>query len=232
MQPVSKRFRAMALAAPIVAILPLGLKRILRFARSDKEGEHSYGAAYDRFFRRLKYKRITLLEIGIGGYDHYSGGSSLAAWQWYFPFGKIIGCDIHDKRELARGRIRVHVIDQSSSTDLVDLSAQEGPFDIIIDDGSHVNSHQIFTFQHLIDSLKPGGIYVIEDTQTSYWPEYGGKPPIEQSRETAVGYFSELANYLNYREFKSPADEAFVDIARSFESIYFEHNLIVLTKRS
>jgi hypothetical protein len=47
-------------------------------------------------------------------------------------------------------------------------------FDIIIDDGSHVNEHVITTFEYLLPILNNEGLYVIEDTQTAYWPEYGG----------------------------------------------------------
>jgi hypothetical protein len=47
--------------------------------------------------------------------------------------------------------------------------ASNGPFSIIIDDGSHVPSHQWKTFTYLWKSLAPGGLYIIEDVETSYW---------------------------------------------------------------
>ena len=46
----------------------------------------------------------------------------------------------------------------------------EGQFDIIVDDGSHLPWHQLFTFEIMFETwLKPGGLYVIEDVETSYW---------------------------------------------------------------
>ena len=55
------------------------------------------------------------------------------------------------------------------------LGDQYGPFDLIIDDGSHVNAHILASFNALFgDYLKPGGFYVIEDLDTAYDPEYGG----------------------------------------------------------
>ena len=67
------------------------------------------------------------------------------------------------------GRVHIHVVDQESSADdLAILSGKEGPFDVIIDDGSHINAHQIFTFENLFSELKAGGLYIIEDTLTSY----------------------------------------------------------------
>ena len=42
-------------------------------------------------------------------------------------------------------------------------------FDIIVDDGSHVPWHQLLTFEIMFETwLKPGGIYIIEDVETSY----------------------------------------------------------------
>ena len=50
------------------------------------------------------------------------------------------------------------------------LHLGDAPFDIIIDDGSHVPWHQIFTLESIFHTwLKPGGLYIIEDLETSYW---------------------------------------------------------------
>ncbi len=91
--------------------------------------------------RHLKYKRIKILEIGIGGYESYAGGESLIAWTCYFPFALVFGCDILDKSILSSRRIAVRVVDQSSQRDL-DAIQKDGPFDIIIDDGSHLNDNR------------------------------------------------------------------------------------------
>jgi demethylmacrocin O-methyltransferase len=47
-------------------------------------------------------------------------------------------------------------------------------FDIIIDDGSHVNKDVIKTFNFLFPFLSENGLYFIEDIQTSYMPNWGG----------------------------------------------------------
>ncbi|MGX7872042.1 hypothetical protein ACVDG5_003300 [Mesorhizobium sp. ORM6] len=73
-------------------------------------------------------------------------------------------------------RIRIEILDQSKVQDL-DLLATKGPFDVIVDDGSHVWTHQILTFQKLIGTVTPGGFYIVEDLDTSYGkyvPNYHG----------------------------------------------------------
>ncbi len=235
--PIRKRFRAMRLLTPALSLLPLRLETLLRLSGSDKEYPdadrgHHYGAAYQRHFGPLKYRRVKLLEIGVGGFADLAGGESLAAWSCYFPFGEVVGCDIEDKRHLTGGRIRVHQIDQSCADDLDRIAIEEGPFDIVIDDGSHVNAHQILTFERLFPHVKAGGIYVVEDVLTSYSSGFGGKPVNEQDRATCMGLFTELALYLNHREFlpEEGGDPEMLRMAEEIASIYFEHNLIILRK--
>lgn len=216
-----------------LALLPL--PRLLNLFGSDKErpGQHAYGASYDALLRSRRLRRVKLLEIGI------LGGDSLLAWRAYFPRGEIVGCDIEPKQHLAGGRIRVHTTDQGSASDLDALARAEGPFDIVIDDGSHLCAHQLFTFRRLFPHLKDGGLYVIEDVQTSFWPvEVGGfawdgktvdDPAFGQ---TCVGEFLALAPYLNHEEFITldGVDEARLALGRQIRRITFEHNLIIVEK--
>jgi len=47
-----------------------------------------------------------------------------------------------------------------------------GPFDIIIDDASHISPLSIRSFEILFKLLKRGGIYVIEDLHVFRMPGY------------------------------------------------------------
>lgn len=233
---VPRRFSLMMPLSPVVSLLPVPLPALLRLSGSDKQspGRHQYGAAYAALFRRLKYARIKLLEIGIGGHEGASGGESLAAWRSYFPFAKVVGADVLDKRVLARRNLQIHVVDQGSAESLDQLAALEGPFDVIIDDGSHFNAHQILTFERLFPHLAAGGIYVVEDVQTSYWTPFGGQPVESPAfAETCVGYFVALAKYVNHAEFESPdgVDPTRLAWAQQIRAISFEHNLIVVHKQ-
>lgn len=235
------RYRASSAVARIISLFPLPMWRLFQMFGSDKHtpGWHSYGHSYGALFRRWKYRPIKLLEIGIGGYRGSLGGRSLLAWQAFFPFGTVVAGDIVPKQDLAGARRRIVQLDQSSVADLTALRDREAPFDIIIDDGSHFNAHQILTFQCLWGALKDGGVYVVEDVQTSFWPEpvagvdWDGADISDPSfAQTCYGYFLELAKYVNQTEFrpnitKDPGLSAF---ARQVKHICFEHNLIILRK--
>jgi hypothetical protein len=70
-----------------------------------------------------------------------------------------------------------------------------GSPDIIIDDGSHVASHQKISFETLFPLLAPGGIYVIEDMHTAYWRgEWEGG---YRRRGTAVELIKELIDDMH-----------------------------------
>ena len=65
--------------------------------------------------------------------------------------------------------LHVHYGDQSKLDDLMRVvkATSKGGFDIIIDDGSHINSHQIFSVENLIPHLLPHGFYVMEDIHSA-----------------------------------------------------------------
>ena len=68
---------------------------------------------------------------------------------------------------------------------------QFAPFDLIIDDGNHWWREQILSFKTLFPFLNKGGIYIVEDTCTSYWPEYKNNPI------SCVDYFKGLVDEVN-----------------------------------
>jgi demethylmacrocin O-methyltransferase len=47
-------------------------------------------------------------------------------------------------------------------------------FDIILDDGSHINDDVIQSFKIMFPKIRKGGVYIAEDLQTSYWSNHYG----------------------------------------------------------
>ena len=141
---------------------------------SDKWGHHWYAQHYATHFAPLRRRRLNLIEIGIGGYDDpAAGGASLRMWKRFFPRGRIFGIDLHDKSALEERRITTFCGSQADSEFLRDVVRRIGRIDIVIDDGSHRNEHVLEIIRVLFPLLAPGGVYVVEDTQCSYWERMG-----------------------------------------------------------
>lgn len=206
------------------------LTKLAIIYNTDKWGEHAYTPHYMTHLKKFRHKRINLFEIGVGGYEHpLQGGYSLLMWKKYFPFGKIYSMDIYDKSALQERRIKIF---QGSQVDfeLMDRIVKEiGTLDIIIDDGSHINEHVIQTFEFLFPKLKDGGVYVIEDTQTSYWNDFGGTSEDLKAPHTMMNFFKNLTDCLNHQEFIKPNYQpSYYD--QKIVAIHFYHNLIFIEK--
>ena len=216
--------RVAEIAGPLISDLDL----LAALYGTDKFGEHEYTPVYRELMRPWRRKPVRLLEIGVGVYGSALGGASLGMWASYFPKGRITGIDLYDKTALSGGRVQVFQCSQTDAPRLAEIALSAGPFDFIIDDGSHKNAHQIETFGILWPHLKDGGAYFIEDVQTSYWPSYGGGPLGTPGYEkSCMRWFKDLADSVNLPEFLQPAP-AGLDAA--IASISFHHNLIVLRK--
>ena len=77
--------------------------------------------------------------------------------------------------------------------------------------------------------MKEGGYYVIEDTQTSYWPEYDGDSEDLHHAPTAMNHFKALVDGLNHAEYRVPGyTPSYCD--RYIVAMHFYHNLIFIRK--
>lgn len=162
--------------------------------------EHGYVPHYQRLFSPMRKRKLTVLEIGIGGYDDpSSGGESLRMWRDFFPNSRIYGIDIFDKHKLDGRRIKTFRGDQSDATFLTALVSDIGRPDIIIDDGSHRPLHVIASFDVLFPLLSDNGYYAIEDLYTSYWTRMGGSWKSGLEQNTSIAMLKHLVDCLNYR---------------------------------
>lgn len=201
---------------------------------------HGYCDKYERYLGLDRQAELTVLEIGV------YRGQSLAMWRDYLERSKIVGIDIDPAcRQYANplGRVHVEIGSQDDPEFLAQVVAEHGPFDMVLDDGSHLQAHVIASFKSLWSAVKPGGLYVVEDTVTSYWPDYGGglrKPG------TMVEFFKALVDEVSFlgemQTTLSPPharrDDGLVRqfagrdcLGSTVESIQFLNSIIVLRKR-
>ncbi|WP_235192397.1 class I SAM-dependent methyltransferase [Mycobacterium asiaticum] len=130
-----------------------------------------YLPVYESVVSPFRARPVRMLEIGV------ARGGSLQMWRRYLdPSSIIVGVDIDPSTrqfdDPAR-EVHVRVGSQDDTTFLKDIITEFGPFDIILDDGSHMTSHVVNTFRFLFPhGLASGGVYIVEDISAHYWKEY------------------------------------------------------------
>jgi len=133
--------------------------------KADGTPGHNYTETYEKHFSPIRGKSLKILEIGFGG------GDSLKLWKEYFHKAEVYCIDnnlsrIEEYNYVHEEGIKIFYGDQSDASSLIESCNQMGvgQFDIIIDDGSHIDSHIMITFNTLFERyLSPGGLYFIED---------------------------------------------------------------------
>ena len=110
----------------------------------------SYLEFYDQLFKGMDCNAI--LEIGI-----YQG-ASLAMWRDYFKC-RVVGIDV--KPIIVEGAVSLQ--GDAYTPAMVQSAKAYGPYDIIIDDGSHKIEDIRFVIDDYRDLLSENGILIIED---------------------------------------------------------------------
>jgi hypothetical protein len=127
---------------------------------------HNYTPIYSSLFECLRNDAIQFLEIGV------FHGASARAWRQYFPNAKIHLADVEKSYLIYDSRFSSHICDQDDKESILNMwneIGKESLFDIIIDDGKHEFFSNFNFLINSIQSLKPGGIFIIEDLTIDTW---------------------------------------------------------------
>ena len=153
--------------------------------------ELGYTSHYAKLLDSVRYDTKKVLEIGV------ETGRSHRMWLEYFPNATIYGMDVFDEtnrsgyvKEFNRLQEGNPYLDrsimfegnQSNVDDLQRfLSEYGGDFDMIIDDGGHIMEQMQISLNYLWNSVKSGGLYVIEDLHScsNQWPTLYGSVVIK-----------------------------------------------------
>ena len=190
-----------------------------------------YFEIYDENFSKFRNKKITVLEIGV------VRGGSLLMWQNYFgPQINIIAVDINPIcKQYESKNIKIYIGDQTDENFIKSILDENENPDIIIDDGGHTSNQQISSFNYLYEGLKSGGIYLVEDTHTSYSKEFQDRDDQLTFTEYAKILTDELNDWYrvkNYKSYKQKIDQ--VDVSYWAKYIYkvsFYNSIIAIEKR-
>jgi len=194
--------------------------------KSDKITHHRYHEIFPHFISKFYDKEGGIIEIGVEQFN------SIKMWLELFKNSHIYGYDINindagEKYTIFKG-------DQSKEDDLDRfINIIKTPIYFINDDGSHIPEHQVLTFNKLFPILEYGGIYIIEDIETSYWTKgdiynyptnYGYKNP-----NSVVELFKNIIDCVN-SEFLQENINSPIKHLDNIKMISFAYNCIIIEK--
>ena len=131
---------------------------------SDKNYWHRYSPFYKRHFATLQ-PVSSILEFGV-----FHGASTRWLRQMY-PDAEIVAVDILPQQPdwPVDPGITYLTLDQSDRAAVARaLKSLNRNFDLVIEDGSHIPQHQATCLAEAFPLVRPGGLYVLEDLQTSH----------------------------------------------------------------
>lgn len=133
-----------------------------------------------------------------------------------------------------------------TSAKIADLARQTQP-DIIVNDAAHTMSSHQQSFDLTFPHLKHGGLYIIEDLETCYAPDYGGRPTYygepfvvgsvkkhQSPRGRRVDWLSELSHAVNFSFYSKEQQESSVVNIPCFneiESVHFYRGVAIIEKQ-
>ncbi len=182
---------------------------------------HNYLDKYDFVLSKIRNESFTMIELGV------FKGESMRMWHEYFPSATIVGVDIDKDAKQYENRnenMIVEVMDISKPENLNKLKQSYVPR-FILDDASHIWSHQILALSTLYPCLPSGGIYIIEDLETSVMN--GCMKKYGDINVTAMQFCSRIARIV-----ASKIPEKFGQFSDSINEIGMATELVMAMKGS
>jgi len=185
-----------------------------------------YFDVFETYLKKYVCKFPKILELGV------ANGGSLELWNKYFVNAEIIigvdGDKNCSKLIFEEDNVKVLIGLFEDEDFLSNLINTYGMFDVIIDDGGHTNSQQLGSLAFLFPFLKYGGTYIIEDTHTSYWSDYGGG---FQKTGSTIETSKTLIDFLNQQFINDRYPNDYMKkIFKGLKSISYYNSMIIMTK--
>lgn len=185
---------------------------------------YPYFNVYEKHLRKFRGREFKLLEIGV------QKGGSLELWHHYFGNEcKIYGVDNDEevKKLEYDFDVDIEIGDQEDTKFWKEYTSRRGFFDVIIDDGGHRMKQQENTLVSLFNKLNYGGVYIVEDTHTSYWEDFGGG---FRSENSFIEKTKSLVDLLHSRHTEQKPNQLATNAFHGLESISFYDSAVVLEK--
>jgi hypothetical protein len=146
------------------------LADLLRAGQWDINKMAHYLPVYESAFGD-RDRPVRMLEIGV------NFGGSLELWRKYFthPGSVVVGIDYNEKCtqfDNPEHNMYVRIGKQQDQEFLRGVVEEFGPFDIVLDDASHIPAFTLQSFRYLfLHGLNDDGVYLVEDLHSCYSPD-------------------------------------------------------------
>lgn len=206
----------------------------IKYGTDKSSKRHDYMRFYEFYFLHFQKEKFNFLELGVG--PEKNKGKSLKTWHDYFPNAQIIGVDKRpDAKTVEEERISIEIGDLGS-IDFLNYISKKYPYNkIILDDASHRWSHQVLSFEILFPTVEPGGLYIIEDIHTSFFPAC--EKDYADSYQDAFTYFNNL-NYIvcgrgaKHTQYKNISLSAMqMALGKQIDAISLYHETFLIIKK-
>ena len=183
-----------------------------------------YFKAYQRHLSKYKDTNAVIVEIGV------CHGGSLQMWKHYFgQQARIVGVDVEPRsKAFEEDQIEIVIGDQEDRGFLQSLGQMYPRIDVLIDDGGHTMTQQTNTFEELFPLISEDGVYICEDTHTSYWSSFGGgyrKPG------TFIEYTKNKIDEINaYHNKQGTEGFEVTEFTTSVKSMHYYDSMVVIEK--
>jgi 23S rRNA U2552 (ribose-2'-O)-methylase RlmE/FtsJ len=186
-----------------------------------------YFDVYEKHLSKFVGKAPRVLEIGV------QNGGSIDMWLKYFGEGTtVVGIDVNPKCLTLSYPNTVEIVlgDQGDENFWKEFLLTHTNFDIVIDDGGHTMRQQIVTLDCVFPHLNEGGVFICEDTHTSYFEDWGGQI---NKNSTFLHYAKKLTDYLNKMHIPTGfiSKKTINTFGDSLNSMSFYNSAVVLEKQ-
>lgn len=178
-----------------------------------------YFEIYNHHFAKYIGKDVNIMEIGV------NKGGSLQIWKQIFgPGSKIFGVDIDPAtKTMEDDQISIYIGDQADRAFWEKVKSEIPRLDILIDDGGHYMEQQIVTFEEMFPHISDEGIYLCEDTATSYNAKY-----TSDCQRTFIDYSKKFIDYIH--AWYSQELEV-NEYTRTMNSLHYYYGVLAIEKK-
>jgi len=189
-----------------------------------------YFDVYETYFSKFVDKAPVVVEVGV------QSGGSLQMWRKYFgPEAQLWGIDVDPA--VARlqpnydSNTHIRIGDQADPQFWQAVLQQMPEIDVFIDDGGHQMHQQRVTFECVFPKIRPGGVFLCEDTHSSYMPWLGGG---RDRCDTFIEYAKQYVELLHtgFLDKELPEDAALKPFAQQIYSVHFYNSVVVFQKKA